>query len=94
MNRRARLDPAVAARRIGETAATMCAKRGTLEQRKRVALFVGTLRGHAIVESSFVEQPFGYLAKCSDCEMGVLVPRDREIVDGRAVENDCPKRPR
>ncbi len=70
--------------------AQMCKRTGSLEQRRTTALFIGGLRGHALGLSTFVEQPYGYVASCARCEMICRVPRDKPGIEGRAMDFDCP----
>lgn len=70
---------------------------GSLEQRRRIALFIGGMRGHAISASAWAEQPYGLVQQCRRCEMVLKVPREQagpEGIEGRAVEFDCPARTR
>lgn len=63
-----------------------------LDARKRGAVFITAMLSHRV--SNWHEQPYGYVAKCSNCEQVVKVPREPADgfagIQGRAVERLCP----
>lgn len=87
----------VAAQKYGAIAVALESAKvpGSLQERRRAAIFIATFLGHRVDSKDLREQPYGYVGQCRCCDQVLRIPREQgtgPAFDGRAAQNECPVR--